>query len=85
MEDKLLSLIKSGLPNATIYLQSLNGSSENYEAIVIDQSFEGLTRLSQQKTVMKLIQSSFDDKLHAFSLKTFSPYQWENQKHKFNI
>ena len=85
MKDKLKALILKGLPNSIIYLQPLNNSEQNFEAIVIDDSFEDLSMLNQQKKVMKLIRSSFEDQLHAFSLKTFSPTRWENQKYKFNI
>ena len=48
------------------------------KAIVVSPKFIGLTRVKRQQLVYKALGSLFDEGLHALSLTTFTPDEWNS-------
>jgi acid stress-induced BolA-like protein IbaG/YrbA len=83
--EQVKSLISSNLPDAQIFIKDPYNDGEHLEAIVIDESFEGLSMVNQQRKVMSALKENFATDLHALALKTFAPSKWESAKHQFNL
>lgn len=73
---ELENLLKEGFPNAKITITDLAGDGNHYAAEVIDESFRGLNRVQQQRTVYAALKGKMDGshgELHALALTTKAP------------
>lgn len=72
----LENLIKEGLPNADVYVESADGT--HFSALVICKDFVGKSRIVRQQMVYNTVNSLLaDGSLHALSLKTMTPEEWQ--------
>lgn len=57
----------------------------HFTIIAVGECFQGLSRVKQQQTVYAPLKSLIaDNVMHAVSIKSFTPTQWEREK-KFNL
>ena len=75
LNDELKNLILAGLPGAEI---SVNGDGRHFEARIVSDAFEGKSMIEQHRMVYTALGDSFaTDAVHALSLKTYTPQQWQ--------
>ncbi len=67
------SLIKAGIPGATVSIQDLAGDGDHYSAMVVSPAFEGKTRVQQHQMVYQALQGRMGGELHALALQTSVP------------
>ncbi len=67
------SLIKAGIPDATVSIQDLAGDGDHYSALVVSPAFEGKTRVQQHQMVYQALQGRMGGELHALALQTSVP------------
>ncbi|MBB4076166.1 stress-induced morphogen [Bartonella fuyuanensis] len=67
------TLIREGIPDATVRIRDLAGDGEHYAAEVISESFRGKTRLQQHKMVYDALKGNMGNDLHALVLQTNIP------------
>ncbi len=70
------ALIREKFPNAQIEIRDLAGDGNHYAATVIDESFRGQSRVSQQRMVYAALDGKMDGpngELHALALTTRAP------------
>ena len=68
-------LIEAGLPGSWV---EVTGDGRHFEAVVVNQAFEGENMLQQHRLVYAALGDSFDTEVvHALALKTYTPAQWE--------
>ena len=53
----------------------------HFEALVVSPVFEGKSLVEQHQLVMNSLKSHFESTLHALSLKTLTPQEWNEKKH----
>ncbi len=76
--DEIKQLIEQGISDATAIV---TGEAGKYEAIVISQSFEGLTMVKEHQMVYATVNSHIaSGELHALSIKAYTPSEWEEVK-----
>lgn len=76
--DQIKALIEAGLPECSA---TVDGDGRHWNAVVSSPAFEGLSMLKQHRLVYAALGDSFDtEALHALSLKTFTPAEWEAQR-----
>jgi len=57
---------------------SVTGDGSHFEAVVISEVFEGKGMLQQHRMVYDTLGDSIENAaIHALSMKTFTPAQWE--------
>lgn len=69
-------LIRSRFPDARITIKDLAGDGNHYAAVVVDESFRGLNRVQQQRSVYAALEGKMDGpsgELHALALTTKAP------------
>ncbi len=72
------SLIAKGYPNTETHIA---GEGCNLEITVISEQFTGLTLIKQHQGVMAtLAEPLASGRLHAVTLKTYTPEQWQAQQ-----
>lgn len=76
LPNELELLINNTLPQSKITIMS--NDNYHYEAIVVNALFEGKRQLERQRMVFAAFtQQLADGSLHALSLKTYTPSEWQ--------
>jgi acid stress-induced BolA-like protein IbaG/YrbA len=63
----------------TSYL-TVVGDGQHFEAIVVSEEFAGLSRIQRQQRVNKTLGERMTGEIHALSMKTFTPQEWQDKK-----
>lgn len=56
----------------------VEGDGRHFEAVIVSKAFEGKGLLQQHKLVYQVLGDRME-KIHALSMKTFTPEQWGKQ------
>jgi acid stress-induced BolA-like protein IbaG/YrbA len=78
--NEIKTLIEAGLPHTEAFLE---GDGSHFTAIIVSPAFEQLSRVKRQQLVYATVKEQLlDGRLHALSLKTYTPEEWQalNQK-----
>ncbi|BBE71549.1 BolA family protein [Oharaeibacter diazotrophicus] len=67
------AMIREALPDARIEIRDLAGDGDHYSAIVVSESFRGLTRVKQHQIVYDALKGKMGGQLHALALQTSAP------------
>lgn len=71
--EAIAALIRVGIPDAQVQVA---GDGSHFEAVIVSESFEGLTPLKRERLVMDLVKSQVaSGELHALSIKALTPAQ----------
>ena len=71
-------LIETGLPDADIVVEGDDGT--HFQARIISASFVGKNMVQQHQMVYKTLGEKMGTDIHALSMQTYSPDEWEQQK-----
>lgn len=55
----------------------VTGDGQHFEAIVVSAEFSGKSRLARQQLVYKTLGERMTGEIHALSMKTYTPEEWE--------
>jgi acid stress-induced BolA-like protein IbaG/YrbA len=56
---------------------AVQGDGQHFEAVVVSSEFAGLNRVKRQQRVNAILKPRFDTgELHALSMKTLTPKEW---------
>ena len=67
------TMIKGGIPDASVKITDLRGDGEHYAAHIVSKSFEGLSRIQQHQMVYRALQGKMGGELHALAIQTDTP------------
>ena len=60
---------------------SVVGDGRHFEAVVVSTEFEGKSRVQRHQHVFKVLGDRMrDEMIHALSIKTYTPQEWQSQK-----
>ena len=77
--DKVRELIQNGIAGSAAEVIDTTGTNDHFSAIVISDSFEGLSLIEQHHMVYKAVGSYMTNEIHALEIKTFSKKQWKEK------
>jgi len=63
----------------TSYL-TVVGDGQHFEAVIVSEEFAGLSRIQRQQRVNKTLGERMTGEIHALSMKTFTPQEWQDKK-----
>ena len=70
--------IEEALPGA---MARVEGAEAHFSAVVVAKAFEGKTRIEQHQMIYALFREEMaSQEIHALSLKTCTPAEWEREK-----
>ena len=76
--EEIKATLSQALPISLVETQDLTGGGDHWQLIVVSPAFEGKGLIDQHRLVNEALKVPMDDqRIHALSLKTFSPAQWE--------
>lgn len=61
---------------ATVHL-TVTGDGQHFDAVVVSDEFAGKNRIQRQSLVYKTLGDRMTGEIHALSMKTFTPEEWE--------
>jgi stress-induced morphogen len=78
--EQLKTRIESLGPGTQAQIMDLTGTQDHYQAVIVSPVFEGKMMIEQHRLVMGILQKEIDSgEVHALTMKTFSPAQFEKQ------
>jgi acid stress-induced BolA-like protein IbaG/YrbA len=76
--EEIKSTLAKALPILLVETQDLTGGGDHWQLIIVSAAFEGKGLIDQHRMVNEALKEPMaDQRIHALSLKTFSPAQWE--------
>jgi stress-induced morphogen len=76
--EEIKETLGKALPVTLVETQDLTGGGDHWQLIVVSPAFEGKGLIEQHRLVNEALKEPLDDqRIHALSLKTFSPAQWD--------
>lgn len=73
--EELQRLIEAAFADGHV---EVTGDGRHFSAIVVSESFTGKNPIAQHRMVYSALGDRFDTEvLHALSLKTYTPEQWQ--------
>ena len=59
----------------------VEGDGQHFAAVIVSREFAGLSRVKRQQRVYDTIRAQLDSgELHALSMKTLTPEEWQEQQ-----
>ena len=77
--DEIKSLIENGLSTAFVHV---DGDGTHFEAIVVSDEFSDKVLIDRHKLVYGTLGDAMKEDIHALSLKTYTPDQWNELQQK---
>ena len=76
--DEIKTTLANALPVSLVETQDLTGGGDHWQVILVSSAFEGKGLIEQHRMVNDALKEPLaDQRIHALSLKTYSPAQWE--------
>lgn len=76
--ETIEQLLRQGLPCEHL---TVAGDGHHFEALIVSAEFAGKNRVQRQQRVNAVLRGHFDSgELHALSMKTFTPEEWDAQR-----
>jgi acid stress-induced BolA-like protein IbaG/YrbA len=72
--EKVKSYIEGGLRCDHI---EVVGDGRHFEAVIVSPEFRGKNMLQQHQLVYKALGNRMHEEIHALSMKTLTPEQWQ--------
>jgi acid stress-induced BolA-like protein IbaG/YrbA len=57
------------------------GDGHHWEAVIVSAAFAGLSRIKQHQLVYGALGERMREEVHALSMQTLTPEQWEARRH----
>ncbi|HEX3036194.1 MAG TPA: BolA/IbaG family iron-sulfur metabolism protein [Thermodesulfobacteriota bacterium] len=75
--EEIKAMIENAMPSSTV---SVEGDGTHFVATVVSSEFAGKRLVEQHQLVYKALGNAMKERIHALSLKTYTPEQWERVK-----
>lgn len=75
--EDIKTLIKTGLVDAWI---ELDGDGTHFQATIVSDQFEGKSMVQRHQLVYKALGEKMGTDIHALSMQTFTPSEWEERR-----
>ena len=76
--EEIKETLTKALPVSLVETQDLTGGGDHWQLIIVSAAFDGKGLLEQHRIVNEVLKEPLaDQRIHALSLKTYSPAQWE--------
>lgn len=77
---EIATMIARGIPDAQVEVRDYTGGGDHFEAIVVSPSFEGKALIERHQLVYRALGEAMRVGVHALTLKTLTPAQYQNRR-----
>jgi len=75
--SEIRAIIERALPGAQVEVVDTTGTLDHFQAHVVAADFEGKSHVERHQLVQRPLKDAVDDgRIHALSIKAFTPEQW---------
>ena len=74
--EDIAALIKAGVPNCEI---EMDGDGTHFTAIIVSDEFAGKNMVQQHQLVYRALGDKMGTDIHALSIQTFTPEEWQKK------
>jgi stress-induced morphogen len=74
------TMIARGIPDAQVEVRDYTGGGDHFEALVVSPSFEGKGLIERHQLVYQALGDAMRVQVHALTLKTLTPAQYQNRR-----
>ena len=74
--ENIAALIKSGIPDCEV---EVDGDGTHFTAIIVSEAFAGKNMVQQHQLVYKALGDRMGGEIHALSIQTCTPEQWQKK------
>ncbi len=75
--EEIKHLIESGIPGCAAQVTGPDGT--HFEAVIISAQFAGKSMVQQHQLVYRALGERMGREIHALSMQTLTPEQWEQR------
>jgi acid stress-induced BolA-like protein IbaG/YrbA len=76
--DEIKQTLAKAFPLTLVETQDLTGGGDHWQVIIVSPAFEGKGLLDQQRMVNQALKQEMDtQRIHALTMKLYTPAQWE--------
>lgn len=80
--SEIEKIIKDRMPGVEVYVNDTTGTMDHFQMIIVSPTFVGLSMVQQHQAVYAALKEEMKEAIHALSIKTLTPEQWQQQKPK---
>lgn len=77
--EDIKQLIETGLTDSHAEIEGEDGT--HFAGIIVSEAFAGKSMVQQHQLVYKALGDKMGTAIHALSMQTFTPEEWEKKKH----
>ncbi len=78
--EQIAGLVRTGLPDARVRVIDETGTGDHFQATVVSPAFAGKSLVERHQMVYGSLQGAMAGPIHALSLKTYTPEEWERSR-----
>ena len=76
-EQDIKQLLELNIPDVTV---TVTGDGTHFEAVLVSEIFAGKTLVQRHQIVYQALGEKMGTDIHALSLQTYTPDQWDKKK-----
>ena len=76
--EEIKQLIEAGIPGSQVQVEGDDGT--HFGAIIISEVFAGKNMVQQHQVVYGALGDKMGREIHALSIQTYTPDEWEKKK-----
>jgi len=74
--ETIKQLIETGIPGSEAHVEGDDGT--HFAAVIVSEAFADKNQVQQHQLVYKALGEKMGNEIHALSIQTYTPEQWEN-------
>ena len=75
--EELHAMVLAIVPGADVAVRDMTGGGDHFEVTIVTPRFEGRTLVERHQMIQGPLRPAIDDgRIHALSLRTFTPEEW---------
>ncbi|MGL9769617.1 MAG: BolA family iron metabolism protein IbaG [Sodalis sp. (in: enterobacteria)] len=76
--SEIKAMLMKALSLDTVYV---SGGDRHFQVIVVSEQFAGMSRVKKQQTIYApLMEYILDNRIHALSIKAYTPDEWQRDR-----
>ena len=76
--EDIKKLIEAGLPNSHVEIEGDDGT--HFAGLIVSEEFAGKSMVQQHQLVYGTLGEKMGTDIHALSIQTYTPEEWEEKK-----
>jgi acid stress-induced BolA-like protein IbaG/YrbA len=78
--DEVKTAIEAALAGSEAFVTDMTGTSDHFDAIVVWDGFDGMTRVRQHQAVYAALGDAMHGPVHALKLRTVTQAEWQAER-----